>query len=81
MGCCNCGQAMCSENTGPKEVIHIPTSLRAGSVVVLTSGGCPMTVSQVKPDMVHLVWFAGPNGNELSACTLPLACVIPIEEA
>ena len=73
---------MCAENhEQPRKLVLTLPSLRAGAVVVLTSGGCAMTVSQVKADTVSLVWFAGPHGNEFSACTLPLACVVPFEEA
>ncbi|MET0971161.1 MAG: DUF2158 domain-containing protein [Tardiphaga sp.] len=45
--------------------------LKSGDVVMLKSGGCPLTVAEVKGDNVACVWL-GEEGN-LFRETLPIA--------
>jgi uncharacterized protein YodC (DUF2158 family) len=45
--------------------------LKSGDVVMLKSGGCPLTVAEVKGDNVACVWL-GEEGN-LYRETLPVA--------
>lgn len=45
--------------------------LKSGDVVMLKSGGCPLTVAEVKGDSVACVWL-GEEGN-LYRETLPVA--------
>jgi uncharacterized protein YodC (DUF2158 family) len=46
-------------------------NLRPGDVVILKSGGHPLTVAEVKDDAVACVWMG--DGGDLFRETLPLA--------
>lgn len=52
--------------------------LKAGDVVMLKSGGQPLTVAEVKQDEVLCVWM-GMEG-DLFRETLPLAVLVQVEE-
>ena len=52
--------------------------LKAGDVVMLKSGGQPLTVAEVKGDDVLCLWM-GMEG-DLFRETLPLATLIQVEE-
>ncbi|MCP3381002.1 YodC family protein [Bradyrhizobium sp. CCGUVB4N] len=52
--------------------------LKAGDIVMLKSGGQPLTVAEVKGDDVLCVWM-GMEG-DLFRETLPLATLIQVEE-
>ncbi|OKO78251.1 DUF2158 domain-containing protein [Bradyrhizobium sp. AS23.2] len=52
--------------------------LKAGDVVMLKSGGQPLTVAEVKEDDVLCLWM-GMEGN-LFRETLPLAALVQVEE-
>ncbi|MGL9619651.1 DUF2158 domain-containing protein [Bradyrhizobium sp. U531] len=51
--------------------------LKAGDVVMLKSGGQPLTVAEVKQDEVLCVWM-GMEG-DLFRETLPLAVLVQVE--
>ncbi|MGX4773443.1 YodC family protein [Bradyrhizobium guangdongense] len=52
--------------------------LKAGDIVMLKSGGQPLTVAEVKGDDVLCIWM-GMEG-DLFRETLPLATLIQVEE-
>ncbi len=52
--------------------------LKAGDIVMLKSGGQPLTVAEVKDEDVLCVWM-GMEG-DLFRETLPLATLIQVEE-
>lgn len=52
--------------------------LKAGDVVMLKSGGQPLTVAEVKEDEVLCLWM-GMEG-DLFRETLPLATLVQVEE-
>ncbi|MCP3406036.1 YodC family protein [Bradyrhizobium sp. CCGB01] len=52
--------------------------LKAGDVVMLKSGGQPLTVAEVKEDDVLCLWM-GMEG-DLFRETLPLATLVQVEE-
>ncbi|WFU70828.1 MULTISPECIES: DUF2158 domain-containing protein [unclassified Bradyrhizobium] len=52
--------------------------LKAGDVVMLKSGGQPLTVAEVKEDDVLCIWM-GMEG-DLFRETLPLATLVQVEE-
>lgn len=52
--------------------------LKAGDIVMLKSGGQPLTVAEVKGDDVLCLWM-GMEG-DLFRETLPLATLIQVEE-
>lgn len=52
--------------------------LKAGDIVMLKSGGQPLTVAEVKQDEVMCLWM-GMEG-DLFRETLPLAVLVQIEE-
>lgn len=52
--------------------------LKAGDVVMLKSGGQPLTVAEVKEDDVLCLWM-GIEG-DLFRETLPLATLVQVEE-
>ncbi len=52
--------------------------LKAGDVVMLKSGGQPLTVAEVKADEVLCLWM-GMEG-DLFRETLPLAVLVQVEE-
>jgi uncharacterized protein YodC (DUF2158 family) len=52
--------------------------LKAGDVVMLKSGGQPLTVAEVKADEVLCLWM-GIEG-DLFRETLPLAVLVQVEE-
>jgi len=52
--------------------------LKAGDVVMLKSGGQPLTVAEVKQDDVLCLWM-GMEG-DLFRETLPLATLVQVEE-
>lgn len=52
--------------------------LKAGDVVMLKSGGHPLTVAEVKEDDVLCLWM-GTEG-DLFRETLPLAALVQVEE-
>ncbi|AMA59621.1 MULTISPECIES: YodC family protein [unclassified Bradyrhizobium] len=52
--------------------------LKAGDVVMLKSGGQPLTVAEVKQDEVLCLWM-GMEG-DLFRETLPLATLVQVEE-
>ncbi len=52
--------------------------LKAGDVVMLKSGGQPLTVAEVSEDEVLCLWM-GMEGN-LFRETLPLAVLVQVEE-
>ncbi|HEV2155701.1 YodC family protein [Bradyrhizobium sp.] len=52
--------------------------LKAGDVVMLKSGGQPLTVAEVKDDDVLCLWM-GMEG-DLFRETLPLATLVQVEE-
>ncbi|MCK1390745.1 DUF2158 domain-containing protein [Bradyrhizobium sp. 1] len=52
--------------------------LKAGDVVMLKSGGQPLTVAEVKGDDVLCLWM-GMEG-DLFRETLPLATLVQVEE-
>ncbi|OKO82592.1 hypothetical protein AC629_23745 [Bradyrhizobium sp. NAS80.1] len=52
--------------------------LKAGNVVMLKSGGQPLTVAEVKQDEVLCLWM-GMEG-DLFRETLPLAVLVQVEE-
>ncbi|MBB4366719.1 MULTISPECIES: DUF2158 domain-containing protein [unclassified Bradyrhizobium] len=52
--------------------------LKAGDVVMLKSGGQPLTVAEVKQDEVLCLWM-GMEG-DLFRETLPLAVLVQVEE-
>ncbi|MHC4044995.1 DUF2158 domain-containing protein [Bradyrhizobium sp. 23AC] len=52
--------------------------LKAGDVVMLKSGGQPLTVAEVKEDGVLCLWM-GMEGH-LFRETLPLATLVQVEE-
>ncbi|MFT4120224.1 YodC family protein [Bradyrhizobium sp.] len=52
--------------------------LKAGDVVMLKSGGQPLTVAEVKGDDILCLWM-GMEG-DLFRETLPLATLIQVEE-
>jgi uncharacterized protein YodC (DUF2158 family) len=52
--------------------------LKAGDVVMLKSGGQPLTVAEVKDDEVLCLWM-GMEG-DLFRETLPLAVLVQVEE-
>ncbi|GGI26395.1 YodC family protein [Bradyrhizobium guangdongense] len=52
--------------------------LKAGDIVMLKSGGQPLTVAEVKDDDVLCIWM-GMEG-DLFRETLPLATLIQVEE-
>lgn len=52
--------------------------LKAGDVVMLKSGGQPLTVAEVKADEVLCLWM-GMEG-DLFRETLPLATLVQVEE-
>ncbi|GMO36691.1 MULTISPECIES: YodC family protein [Bradyrhizobium] len=52
--------------------------LKAGDVVMLKSGGQPLTVAEVKEDGVLCLWM-GMEG-DLFRETLPLATLVQVEE-
>lgn len=52
--------------------------LKAGDVVMLKSGGHPLTVAEVKADDVLCLWM-GAEG-DLFRETLPLAALVQVEE-
>lgn len=52
--------------------------LKAGDIVMLKSGGQPLTVAEVKGDDVLCLWM-GMDG-DLFRETLPLATLIQVEE-
>jgi uncharacterized protein YodC (DUF2158 family) len=52
--------------------------LKAGDVVMLKSGGHPLTVAEVKKDEVLCLWM-GAEG-DLFRETLPLAVLVQVEE-
>ncbi|MFK4509514.1 YodC family protein [Bradyrhizobium daqingense] len=52
--------------------------LKAGDVVMLKSGGQPLTVAEVKGDEVLCLWM-GMEG-DLFRETLPLATLVQVEE-
>jgi uncharacterized protein YodC (DUF2158 family) len=53
-------------------------NLKAGDVVMLKSGGQPLTVAEVKEDDVLCLWM-GMEG-DLFRETLPLATLVQVEE-
>lgn len=52
--------------------------LKAGDIVMLKSGGQPLTVAEVKQDEVLCLWM-GMEG-DLFRETLPLAVLVQVEE-
>ncbi|SFP44430.1 Uncharacterized small protein [Bradyrhizobium sp. Ghvi] len=52
--------------------------LKAGDIVMLKSGGQPLTVAEVKGDDVLCIWM-GMEG-DLFRETLPLATLVQVEE-
>ncbi|WBL80462.1 YodC family protein [Bradyrhizobium xenonodulans] len=52
--------------------------LKAGDVVMLKSGGQPLTVAEIKEDEVLCLWM-GMEG-DLFRETLPLATLVQVEE-
>ena len=52
--------------------------LKAGDVVMLKSGGQPLTVAEIKEEEVLCVWM-GMEG-DLFRETLPLAALVQVEE-
>jgi uncharacterized protein YodC (DUF2158 family) len=52
--------------------------LKAGDVVMLKSGGQPLTVAEIKGDEVLCLWM-GMEG-DLFRETLPLATLVQVEE-
>ncbi|RTM09742.1 MAG: DUF2158 domain-containing protein [Bradyrhizobiaceae bacterium] len=52
--------------------------LKAGDIVMLKSGGQPLTVAEVKQDEVMCLWM-GMEG-DLFRETLPLAVLVQVEE-
>ena len=52
--------------------------LKAGDVVMLKSGGQPLTVAEIKEEEVLCVWM-GMEG-DLFRETLPLAVLVQVEE-
>ena len=53
--------------------------LKAGDIVMLKSGGQPLTVAEVKAEDVLCIWM-GMEG-DLFRETLPLATLVQVEEA
>lgn len=74
MGRCNCGNSSCNEYEGWKPAKAIPHThgLRAGALMVLKSGGPPVTLCDVEDDKITIAWFADDGGMNLIS-GLPLA--------
>ena len=51
--------------------------LKPGDVVILKSGGLPMTVAEIKGDAVACVWTGGEG--DLFRETLPIAVLDPVD--
>jgi uncharacterized protein YodC (DUF2158 family) len=51
--------------------------LKPGDVVILKSGGLPMTVAEIKGDAVACVWTGGEG--DLFRETLPMAVLDPVD--
>ena len=52
----------------------------AGAIVVLKSGGPPLTVAEVVADGVRCIWFAQPD-DKLRSAVIPASCLDPMDEA
>lgn len=51
-----------------------------GAIVVLKSGGPPLTVAEIVADGVRCIWFAQPD-DKLRSAVIPASCLEPMDDA
>ena len=51
-----------------------------GAIVVLKSGGPPLTVAEIVADGVRCIWFAQPD-DKLRSAVIPASCLDPMDDA
>lgn len=55
------------------------SGIKEGSVVVLNTGGCKMTVEKIHGTTAKLIWFGGPQGTTLLSSHHNLSDLVLVE--